>query len=58
MEDRIRELRRRFPKWAHLTDRQLLIAEALYRAVRAKFKLDEVDCELAGRTQNTEVVAP
>ena len=58
MEERIRELRRRYPLWAHLTDRQLLTAEALYRAVRAKFKLDEVDCELAGRTQNAEAVEP
>ena len=58
MEEKITELRRRYPRWAHLTDRQLLIAEALYKAVRMKFKLDEVDRELAGRIAGAEAVEP
>ena len=57
MEDTIEELRQRHPRWAHLNDEQLLIADELHRVVRKEFKLDDVDNENAGRAVEEQAVA-
>ena len=46
MENQIAKLRRSHPQWSHLTDAQLQVADAVYKAVRKEFNLDEMDREI------------